>query len=30
LYEFRIYDAALAPAMLQESFLGGTDPPFLN
>ncbi len=30
LYEFRIYDAALSPAMLQESFVGGTDPPFLN
>ncbi len=30
LYEFRIYDAALSPAMLQESFLGGTDPPFLE
>jgi hypothetical protein len=30
LHEFRIYDAALSPAMLEESFLGGTDPPFLN
>jgi hypothetical protein len=30
LHEFRIYDAALSPAMVQESFLGGTDPPFLN
>jgi hypothetical protein len=30
LHEFRIYGAALSPAMLQESFVGGTDPPFLN
>jgi len=30
LHEFRIYDAALSAAQVQASFMGGTDPPFLN
>ena len=30
LFEFRIYNVALSPAAVQESFAGGTDPLFLN
>jgi hypothetical protein len=30
IHEFRIYDAALSQAAIRASFMGGTDPPFLN